>query len=112
MSKNRFKADEVYKLTSEIPRGKVSTYGAIANALHVPGSARAIGQVLRANPTPMIVPCHRVVKSDGEIGGYGGQKGMAKKIGLLKSEGLRVKNGRIQDLYPVLFTSFSRTRNR
>ena len=111
MSKCHFKADEVYKLTSEIPRGKVSTYGAIAIALNVPRSSRAVGRILRANPTPIIVPCHRVVKSDGEVGGYGGKKGMPKKICLLESEGVRVKDGRIQDFHQVLYTSFSRTRN-
>ena len=83
MPQSHFKADDVYRLTSEIPRGKVSTYGAIADALNKCGSSRAVGQILRANPTPIIVPCHRVVKSDGKIGGYGGQEGAPKKIKLL-----------------------------
>jgi methylated-DNA-[protein]-cysteine S-methyltransferase len=107
-----FTAEDVYELTSRIPKGRVSTYGSIAAALNAPGASRAIGQILKANPRPIIVPCHRVVKSDGRIGGYGGSKGYPKKIRLLKSEGLRVKDSKILEMDKVLFKNFSRTKSR
>jgi O-6-methylguanine DNA methyltransferase len=107
-----FTAEDVYKLTSQIPKGKVSTYGSIAAALKAPGASRAVGQILRVNPRPIIVPCHRVVKSDGGIGGYGGAKGYPKKIRLLKSEGLRIKSSKILEMDKVLFTDFSQTKSR
>src|SRR5271169_1872753 len=84
----------VYELTSQIPKGRVSTYGAIARALNSSGGSRAVGQILKRNPTPIVVPCHRVVKSDGGIGGYGGAEGFPKKIKLLRSEGVEV-NGKV-----------------
>ncbi len=97
--------DEVYRLTAQIPRGKVSTYGAIAAALGSRG-ARAVGQILKRNPTPITVPCHRVVKSDGSLGGYGGVMNSKDKIKLLRREGVPVTNGRIENFKNVLFSSF------
>ncbi len=104
-----FTSRDVYEITSQIPKGKVSTYGSIAIALKAPGASRAIGQILKANPRPIIVPCHRVIKSDGGIGGYGGAKGYRKKIRLLKSEGLKIKGSKVLELEKVLFTNFSQT---
>lgn len=102
----RYSSKDVYRITSQIPKGRVSTYGAIANALRAKGASRAIGQILKANPTPIVVPCHRVVKSDGSVGGYGGSAGSPKKIRLLSSEGVRIKEGRVQDMDKVIFTDF------
>lgn len=107
-----FNSKDVYDLTLQIPKGKVSTYGSIANALSAPRASRAVGQILKANPTPITVPCHRVVKSDGEIGGYGGAHGFAKKIKLLRSEGLMIKASKVMDLDNVLFTKFIRRENQ
>ncbi len=86
---------QVWKSLSKIPRGMVSTYGEIAKVLGKPGAARVVGNACNANPFAPKVPCHRVVASDGRIGGYA--HGSRKKIGLLKKEGIRVKNGKIAD---------------
>lgn len=106
MGNYRFAASDVYKLVSKIPKGRVSTYGAVASALKSKGASRAVGQILKANPTPIVVPCHRVVKADGSIGGYGGAQGSKKKIQLLRSEGLIISGGKIQSFGRVLLKEF------
>jgi len=70
-----------------IPRGKVSTYGLIAAHLGKPGGARAVGNIMAGNPFPVIVPCHRVVRSDGSLGGFGG--GSEMKRSMLEKESVR-----------------------
>jgi len=72
----------------KIPRGCVSTYSRIANRLGFYGYARAVGRALSLNPFPLIIPCHRVIKSNGEIGGY--QGGGRMKKALLEYEGTEV----------------------
>ncbi|MGI0081335.1 MAG: MGMT family protein [Nitrososphaerales archaeon] len=99
-------ARKVYDATSMIPRGRVSTYGAIARAIEREGASRAVGGILRANPWPIKVPCHRVVHSDGTIGGYGGSEGTPRKIKLLAREGVRVRDGEIHDFKKILFDDF------
>jgi methylated-DNA-[protein]-cysteine S-methyltransferase len=79
--------DEVYNMLLKIPLGKVSTYGDIAKALGHPKAARLIGQILHDNPNPIVVPCHRVVHSNGKIGGYA--YGREKKRKLLEEEGVK-----------------------
>jgi methylated-DNA-[protein]-cysteine S-methyltransferase len=98
-------SDSVYAMTSKIPMGKVTTYGAIAKAIGFPGAARAVGQALGANPNPIVVPCHRVVRSDGELGGYSGGEGPRTKAKLLAREGVRVTAGQV-DLDKFLFADF------
>ena len=88
---------------SEVPKGKVTTYGRIAARMGKPMASRAVGAALRTNPTPVIVPCHRVVKVNGELGGYGGPTGTMKKAELLKREGIPIERGRV-DLSKCLFT--------
>ena len=105
-ARSNISSRRVYELTSQIPRGRVSTYGAIARALNSKGGSRAVGQILKRNPTPIVVPCHRVVKSDGSIGGYGGPSGYPKKIRLLKSEGVRINGKVVSDMEYVLFSDF------
>jgi methylated-DNA-[protein]-cysteine S-methyltransferase len=92
-------------MTSQIPMGKVTTYGAIAKAIGLPGAARAVGQVLGANPNPIVVPCHRVVRSDGVLGGYSGGEGPRTKAKLLAHEGVQVKAGKV-NLDRFLFSDF------
>ena len=69
-----------------IPRGSVSTYRRIAAHLDVPGGARAVGNALATNPFPIVIPCHRAIRSDGSLGGY--QGGLAMKRILLEQEGI------------------------
>ena len=76
----------VWDATSAIPPGQRRTYGEIARAIGRPRSARAVGQALRANPIPLLIPCHRVVGSDGSLCGYGGPDGVALKARLLELE--------------------------
>jgi methylated-DNA-[protein]-cysteine S-methyltransferase len=83
----QIKDRDVYDLILVIPPGKVSTYGDIANALGHPKAARLIGNILKKNPNPIHVPCHRIVKSNGKLGGYMYGKQMKKE--LLETEGIR-----------------------
>jgi methylated-DNA-[protein]-cysteine S-methyltransferase len=72
----------------QIPRGWVSTYGRIAGHLGVPGGARAVGGALARNPFPIIIPCHRAIRSAGRLGGF--QGGLAMKRALLELEGVEI----------------------
>ncbi len=76
----------VLRATYSIPRGSVSTYRLIAAYVGIPDGARAVGNVMACNPFPFIVPCHRVIRSDRHIGGYGG--GIEMKRALLEKEGV------------------------
>ena len=98
-------SDSVYAMTSMIPMGKVTTYGAIAKAIGFPGAAQAVGQALGANRNPIVVPCHRVVRSDGALGGYSGGEGPVTKAKLLAREGVRVSAGKV-NLTEYLFSEF------
>ena len=77
---------KVYRAVKRIPRGEIRSYQWVAGAIGQPGAYRAVGNALNKNPYPVIVPCHRVVKSDGSLGGFA--KGIKAKIRLLKAEGL------------------------
>ena len=83
----------VYKITALIPKGRVSTYQEIAIALGQPKTSRAVGNALNKNPYAPKVPCHRVVASDGRLGGYAG--GIEKKAALLKREGVKIERNKI-----------------
>ncbi len=85
---------KVLSLTKKIPRGKITTYKIIAEKLNSK-AYRAVGNVLNKNKTPIIIPCHRVVASNGSIGGY--SQGIKKKILLLKKESIEIKNNKIVD---------------
>ena len=82
--------NKVYNATKQIPKGKVTTYKEIAKAIGKPRSYRAIGNALNKNPFAPKIPCHRVIRSDGNIGGFA--YGTQKKIRLLKSEGIKINN--------------------
>jgi len=83
--------EKVYNLCRKIPKGKISTYYEIAYALNLK-VYRAVGNALNKNKSKQ-VPCHRVIKSSGEIGGF--NKGTKNKIKLLKKEGIIIKNNKI-----------------
>lgn len=80
--------------TFKIPKGKVSTYKRIAEKIGKPHAYRAVGNALHKNPLAPIVPCHRVVKSDGGFGGE--KKGAKSRRNLLEKEGIPIENGRVQ----------------
>jgi methylated-DNA-[protein]-cysteine S-methyltransferase len=89
-NKTEFEKDVLIE-TFRIPRGKVSTYKQIANKIGRPNAYRAVGNALHKNPYAPIIPCHRVVRSDG---GFGGSKTNAnKRRQLLKKEEIPIKNG-------------------
>ena len=114
--------EKVFAVVSKIPRGSVMTYAEVAKAAGKPRAYRAVGNILNQNPHPfrlrsehplpkgegirlissprgrgrgegIVIPCHRVVKSDGKVGGYVG--GAAKKMRLLQKEGLTIKNHKV-----------------
>ena len=77
----------VLRATARIPFGGTSTYSKVAGAAGSPRAHRAAGTALGANPLPIVVPCHRVLRTGGALGGYGG--GLDMKVELLKLEGVR-----------------------
>lgn len=78
---------KVYDAVLKIPKGEVRTYKWVAAKIGRPRAVRAVGNALNKNPYPGIVPCHRVIRSDGSIGGFA--KGPARKRKMLKAEGAR-----------------------
>ena len=76
----------VVKACRAIKRGQSLSYGGVAAAAGSPGAARAVGQVMRTNRTPLIVPCHRVVAAGGKLGGFSAPQGLAMKRRLLELE--------------------------
>ena len=85
----------VLRKTYQIPRGEVRPYGWVAREIRRPAAVRAVGTALANNPIPYFIPCHRVVRTDGEIGNYGGGGPEAKKA-ILSMEGVKVS--RLQQL--------------
>jgi methylated-DNA-[protein]-cysteine S-methyltransferase len=77
----------VLQAVRTIPAGTVWTYGQMARAIGKPQASRAVGQALGRNPVPVVIPCHRVIASDGSLGGYSGGGGLASKRLLLNLEG-------------------------
>ena len=92
---------KVLELVGGIPSGRVTTYGEIARAIGNARSSRAVGSALNRNPRPIETPCHRVVKSDGTLGGY--SRGIHEKTKLLQSEGILIKDDRILDFKTIFF---------
>lgn len=78
----------VWEELLKIPKGETLTYGEVALRVGRPGAARAVGQAVGSNPIPLLVPCHRVVGSNGGLGGFGG--GLPLKTTLLRQEGVAV----------------------
>ncbi len=90
---------KVYLALMSVPAGKVTTYGALAAAVGC-RSPRTVGQALRHNPFAPQVPCHRVIASDGSLGGFQGHAAggpLKKKLSLLKSEGVIFKDNKLAD---------------
>lgn len=86
---------KVLEAEAKIPRGRISTYKRIAIAINHPKSARVVGNALAKNPFPILIPCHRAIKSNGEIGGFQGGSKMKRK--LLEFEGIKfAPNGKVR----------------
>lgn len=83
----------VLRAICKIPKGEVRTYKWVAQKIGSPDAARAVGQALARNPHPVVIPCHRVISSNGSLGGYSGKGGIKRKLELLRKEGFcgRVK---------------------
>lgn len=83
----------VYAVCRKIPRGRVATYQELARAIGRPSAGRAVGNALHRNPFAPAVPCHRVIRSDGRLGGF--TRGTRAKARLLRSEGIIITSGRL-----------------
>lgn len=86
----KFQHDVWYALT-QIPRGKIVTYSELAKMSGHPNAVRAVANAVGRNPMPPTIPCHRVVRSDGHIGGYSAPGGIAAKRALLHAEGVNIE---------------------
>ncbi len=84
----------VLKACTRIPAGQVVTYADLAHAAGSPGAARAVGSAMAANPVPVIIPCHRVIRADGRLGAYSAG-GTAMKARMLRAESVVVHGDRI-----------------
>ena len=93
---------QVYKKLLQVPEGKITTYGDLAKAVGITNGQRVIGNIMKKNPFPAIVPCHRVVQSNGEIGGYA--YGKKVKSNMLSNEGIKIQNGKIIDFNKKKFS--------
>ena len=96
--------EKCYELLKRIPEGKVTTYGEMARALNT-RAWRAVGSAMAKNKNLLVIPCHRVVRSDGTVGQYA--LGSDKKSVLLQNEGVEISNGKVKDLgrYMHIFAS-------
>ena len=81
---------KVWSYLMKIPRGKVKTYSQVAKAIGKPLAMRAVANAIGKNPYAPKIPCHRVIRSDGSLGGYSGKGGVKTKRFLLKKEGIRL----------------------
>jgi methylated-DNA-[protein]-cysteine S-methyltransferase len=81
---------QVLTTALKIPRGQWLTYGEVAKAIGRPQASRAVGQALGHNPVPIVIPCHRVLGSDGSLHGYSGGGGIQTKAWLLQLEGAQL----------------------
>lgn len=86
---------EIYKKLLKVPKGQITTYGELAKAVGLKNGQRAVGKIMNKNPYPVIIPCHRVVMSDGKVGGYA--YGEHIKAKMLNDEGIEIKDGKILD---------------
>ena len=92
---------KIYRKLLQVPSGKITTYKELARSVGLENGQRVIGQIMKKNPFPVIIPCHRVVKSNGEIGGYG--YGISIKKSMLVKEGISIKNNKIKNFQKTFF---------
>ena len=79
---------KVWKYLASIPKGQIRTYSQVAKAIKEPKAVRAVANAIGKNPYAPKIPCHRVIRSDGSLGGYSGKGGINTKRKLLKLEGV------------------------
>ena len=89
-----------YQKLTLIPKGMISTYFELAKSLDS-NAYRAVGNAMENNPNPISVPCHRIIRNNGTLGGY--TLGIKKKFELLNKEGIKIKNNKIVDFEKKLF---------
>ena len=92
---------KIYKKLLEVPKGQITTYGELSKAVGLKNGQRAVGKIMNKNPYPVIIPCHRVVMSNGNIGGYAYGKHIKTK--LLTDEGIQIENEKIKDLQNKIY---------
>ena len=93
--------EKIYKRLLQVPSGKITTYKELAVSVGRENGQRHIGQIMKKNPFPVIIPCHRVVKSNHDIGGYA--FGTHIKKNMLIKEGVCIKNNRIENFEKSFF---------
>ena len=95
---------QCYKALKQIPSGKVISYSGLAEMVGRPKAHRAVGNAMNNNPFAPEVPCHRVVKSNGDLGGF--SSGSRVKIKRLQEEGVKVVDNKIVDFESILFKAY------
>ena len=93
--------EKIYEKLIQVPPGKITTYGELARSVGLQNGQRLIGQIMKKNPFPVIIPCHRVVKSNGIVGGY--VFGVDIKKNMLTEEGICIKKNKIQNFEKTFF---------
>ena len=93
--------EKIYRKLLQVPKGYVTTYGDLSKAVNLKNGQRIVGQIMKKNPFPVIIPCHRVVKFDGTVGGYA--YGIERKKHMLSKEGLKIFDNKILDFKNNLF---------
>ena len=88
--KGTFFQKKVWNYLKKIPKGRVKTYKQVAIDINRPKSARAVANACAKNPYAPKIPCHRVIRSDGRLGGYSGKGGIKQKLRLLRSENVAI----------------------
>ena len=92
---------KIYKKLLQVPSGRITTYAELSRSIGLKHGQRLIGQIMKKNPFPVIVPCHRVVKSNREVGGYA--FGVNIKKNMLSKEGICIKNNKIENFENLFF---------
>lgn len=92
--------DKVFAKLRQVPKGKVTTYAALARAIGQANAARAVGNALNSNTDFKNTPCHRVIRSDGRVGGFA--LGAQIKVKYLLEEGVKIENGKVLNFMLIL----------
>ena len=93
---------KIYKKLLTVPHGKITTYNELSKSIGLKNGQRLVGQMMKKNPFPVIIPCHRVIKSNGDIGGY--LFGIDIKKNMLRKEGICIIKNKIDNFKDVFFT--------